>query len=339
MNKILCAMSGGVDSAAAALLLKKDGYDVTGATMLLADNENDARDAARICDLIGIPHLTIDAKSDFQKYVKSDFCCEYLKGNTPNPCIVCNKYIKFGVFLDYALANGFDGIATGHYVRKSELDRRILIKCASDEKKDQSYMLWQLSEDQIERSLFPLGEMTKPEIREIAAAHGFFNSDRKDSQDICFVPDGEYAAFVKENTDWSPIPGDFLDAHGNVIGHHKDQLYYTIGQRKGLGMGFGEPMYVLSKNAEKNTVTLGRNEELFRAEVDIRDTNFIIPPSEDTPYYVKIRYAHKAAPARVYMLDGGRVKIVFDTPQRAPAAGQSAVIYKDSLLIGGGFII
>ena len=332
-------MSGGVDSAAAALLLKKEGYDVTGATMLLADNENDARDAARICELIGIPHLTIDAKSDFQRYVKSDFCREYLNGNTPNPCIVCNKYIKFGVFLDYAVGNGFDGIATGHYVRKAAIDGHVLIKCASDAKKDQSYMLWQLGEDQIARSLFPLGEMTKPEIREIAASHGFFNSDRKDSQDICFVPDGEYAEFVKENTDWAPKTGDFLDVRGNVIGHHKDQLYYTIGQRKGLGMGFGEPMYVLSKNAEKNTVTLGRNDELFKAEVEIRDTNFIIQPMPDSIYDVKIRYAHKAASARVHLLDDGRARIVFDEPQRAPAAGQSAVIYKDSLLIGGGFII
>ena len=231
MNKILCAMSGGVDSATAALLLKKDGYEVTGATMLLSDNESDARDAAEICRKIGIKHLTLDFKKEFDESVKKDFCREYLDGNTPNPCIVCNKFIKFGVFLDYAMTNGFDGIATGHYVRRAYLDGHPVIKCAADKKKDQSYMLWQLSEHQITHSIFPLSELTKPEIREIAASHGFFNSDRKDSQDICFVPDGEYANFVKENTDWNPQSGNFLDTSGNVIGHHKNQLYYTIGQR------------------------------------------------------------------------------------------------------------
>ena len=331
-------MSGGVDSATAALLLKKDGYDVTGATMLLSGNENDAKDAAEICKTIDIPHLTLDFKKEFDEYVKNDFCREYLAGNTPNPCIICNKFIKFGAFLDYALNNGFDGIATGHYVRKAELDGHIFIRRAADDKKDQSYMLWQLSEDQISHSVFPLGELTKPEIREIAAAHGFFNSDRKDSQDICFVPDGKYAEFVKENTDWSPRSGDFLDAAGNVIGRHKDQLYYTIGQRKGLGMGFGEPMYVLKKDAESNSVTLGRNEELFKEEIALIGTNISSALSIGEKYDVKIRYAHKAATATVTEIGDNSAKIVFDEPQRAPAAGQSAVIYQNDLLIGGGFI-
>ncbi len=331
-------MSGGVDSATAALLLKKDGYDVTGATMLLSGNENDAKDASEICKTIGIPHLTLDFKKEFDEYVKNDFCREYLAGNTPNPCIVCNKFIKFGVFLDHALDNGFDGIATGHYVRKAELDGHIFIKRAADDKKDQSYMLWQLSEHQISHSVFPLGELTKPEIREIAAAHGFFNSDRKDSQDICFVPDGEYAEFVKENSDWSPRSGDFLDSEGNIIGRHKDQLYYTIGQRKGLGMGFGEPMYVLKKDAVSNSVTLGRNEELFKEEIALRGTNISSTVSLGEKYDVKIRYAHKAAAATVTDIGEGFAKIVFDEPQRAPASGQSAVIYKGDILVGGGFI-
>lgn len=332
-------MSGGVDSATAALLLKNDGYDVSGATMLLSGNESDARDAFEICQNIGIEHLTLDFKKEFNEYVKKDFCHEYLNGNTPNPCIVCNKFIKFGVFLDYALKNGFDGIATGHYVRRDELDGHPVIKRAADEKKDQSYMLWQLSEHQIAHSIFPLAELTKSEIREIAASHGLFNSDRKDSQDICFVPDGEYADFVKENTDWNPKTGNFLDINGNIIGHHKDQLYYTIGQRKGLGMGFGEPMYVLSKNAAKNEVVLGLNEALFKTELIVQNTNFSEAAILPGIYDVKIRYAHKASKATVEDIGGGMVKIIFEEPQRAPAAGQSAVIYKDDLLIGGGFIM
>ena len=340
MKKILCAMSGGVDSAVAALKLKSDGFDIVGATMLLSGNASDAEDALNICKKIGIEHITLDFKKEFDELVKKEFCVSYINGETPNPCVTCNKKIKFGLFLDYALNNGFDGIATGHYVRKANLGGHTLVKCAADKKKDQSYMLWQLSEEQIIRSVFPLGEMTKPEIREIAASNGFINAYRKDSQDICFIPDGNYASFIEKSTrDINIVPGDYLDKNGNIIGRHKGCIHYTIGQRKGLGVAFGEPMYVLSKDAESNTVTLGRNEELFTKEITLRSSNISPAVSYGEKYCVKIRYAHVPAPAAVYDMGDGCLKIIFDTPQRAPAKGQSAVIYKDELLLGGGIIL
>ena len=340
MKKILCAMSGGVDSAVAALKLKNDGYETVGATMLLSGNITDAEDAASICRKIGIEHITLDFIKEFDDLIKKEFCLSYISGETPNPCVTCNKKIKFGLFLDYALNNGFDGIATGHYVRKADLCGHTLVRSAADKKKDQSYMLWQLSEEQIARSIFPLGDMTKPEIRAIAASNGFVNADRKDSQDICFIPDGDYASFIVNNTQDIKIEdGDYLDKGGNVIGRHKGCIHYTVGQRKGLGVAFGEPMYVLSKNATNNTVTLGRNEELFAREVVLRSANISPLLSFGEKYYVKIRYAHTPSPATVYKEYDGQLKIVFDEPQRAPASGQSAVIYKDELLYGGGIIL
>ena len=340
MKKILCAMSGGVDSAVAALKLKNDGYETVGATMLLSGNATDAEDAANICLKIGIEHITLDFRKEFDDIIKREFCLSYINGETPNPCVTCNKKIKFGLFLDYALNNGFDGIATGHYVRKADLCGHTLVRTAADKKKDQSYMLWQLSEEQIERSIFPLGDMTKPEIREIAANNGFINADRKDSQDICFIPDGDYASFIVENTQDIKIEdGDYLDKNGNVIGRHKGCIHYTVGQRKGLGVAFGEPMYVLSKDAKSNTVTLGLNEELFTKDVTLHSANVSQLLSFGEKSYVKIRYAHSPSPATVYKADDGQLKIVFDEPQRAPASGQSAVIYKDELLYGGGIIL
>ena len=339
MKKILCAMSGGVDSAVAALKLKENGYETVGATMLLSENITDAEDAKKICDKIGIEHVTIDLRDKFDELIKKSFCESYLKGETPNPCIVCNKQIKFGLFLDYALEHGFDGIATGHYSRKENVNGHTLIKCAADSKKDQSYVLWQLDEKQINASLFPLGDMTKAEIREIAAVNGFINAERKDSQDICFIPDGDYASFILKNSPSVKIEsGDYLDANGKPIGKHKGCIHYTIGQRKGLGVAFGEPMYVLSKNAKDNTVTLGRNEELFMKEIIVHSANISPAMSFDEKYYVKIRYAHTPALAEIYDLGNGRLKIVFDEPQRAPAPGQSTVIYKNELLYGGGII-
>ncbi len=331
-------MSGGVDSAAAALLLKREGYDVTGVTMLLSGNETDAEDARATCDRIGIEHITLDLKSEFVELVERPFCEAYLAGQTPNPCVICNKRIKLGRLLNYAEENGYDAVATGHYVRLAEIDGHTVLRRAADEKKDQSYMLWQLSEEQLSRAVFPLAELTKDEIRAIAADAALPRSDRPDSQDICFVPDGDYVSFIKALTGHTPAPGDFLDRDGKVIGRHQGNIRYTVGQRKGLGMGFGEPMYVISRDPDSNTVTLGRNDELFRSELIILDIRLSAVASFPAKYDVKIRYAHKPCPALVERIDETHLKLTFDEPQRAPAPGQSAVFYLGDLLAGGGII-
>ncbi len=338
MKKILCAMSGGVDSAAAALLLQREGHDVTGVTMLLSGNETDAADARATCERLGIGHITLDLRAEFVELVERPFCEAYLAGETPNPCVICNKRIKLGRLLEYADENGYDAVATGHYVRRTELEGPTLLRRAADEKKDQSYMLWQLSEKQLSRTVFPLAELTKDEIRALVAKSGLPKSDRPDSQDICFVPDGDYVSFIEKLTGHIPTPGDFVDREGNVLGRHQGNIRYTVGQRKGLGMGFGEPMYVLSRDPIANTVTLGKNDDLFCREITVRGINLSHIASFPARYDVKIRYAHKPCPATVESLDSDRLKITFDEPQRAPAKGQSAVLYLDDLLAGGGFI-
>ena len=331
-------MSGGVDSAAAALLLKRDGYDVTGVTMLLSGNEKDAEDAASTCRAIGIEHITLDLRREFVELVERPFCEAYLKGETPNPCIICNKRIKLGKLLDYALEGGYDAVATGHYARLDVIDGHTVLKRAADAKKDQSYMLWQLSEDQLSRVVFPLADLTKDEIRTLTADTELPGFDRRESQDICFVPDGDYVSFIKEMTGHEPTAGDFVDSFGKLLGKHSGNVRYTVGQRKGLGISLGEPAYVLRRDPIANTVTLGRDAELYRSEITLRDVNLSPILSLPCRAEVKIRYAHPAAPAAVESLEDGRLKIVFDQPQRAPASGQSAVIYRDDLLVGGGFI-
>ncbi len=331
-------MSGGVDSTAAALLLTRDGYDVTGVTLLLSGNETDAADAAATCRSLGIGHITLDLRDEFTELVERPFCEAYLAGETPNPCVICNKRVKLGRLLDHATENGYDAVATGHYVRRVERNGRTLLRRAADEKKDQSYMLWQLSEEQLNRTVFPLAELTKDEIRTLVADAGLPKFDRPDSQDICFVPDGDYVSFIRGLTGHEPTPGDFVDREGNVLGRHQGNIRYTVGQRKGLGMGFGEPMYVLARDPIANTVMLGRNDDLYSREITVRDINISHIASFPARYDVKIRYAHKPCPATVESLGSDRLKITFDEPQRAPAPGQSAVFYLGDLLAGGGFI-
>ncbi len=331
-------MSGGVDSAAAALLLSRKGYEVTGVTLLLSGNEKDAADAAASCEILGIKHLTLDLRDEFVELVERPFCEAYLAGQTPNPCVICNKRIKLGKLLDYADQNGYDAIATGHYVRRETIDGHTVLRRAADEKKDQSYMLWQLSEEQLSRAVFPLAELTKDEIRDLTRAASLPVFDRHDSQDICFVPDGDYVSFIKKLTGYETSVGDFIDRNGKVIGKHQGNVRYTVGQRKGLGVGFGEPMYVLSRDPKANTVTLGRDSELYRQEIVIRDINVFSITKLPARCDVKIRYAHKPCPALVERIDETHLKITFDEPQRAPARGQSAVLYLGDLLAGGGFI-
>lgn len=338
-KKVLCAMSGGVDSSAAALFLLEKGYDVTGLTLKLAsEGDRDIADAADVCKRIGIPHIALDMRDEFRRLVEIPFCEAYISGETPNPCVICNKYIKFGLLLDYADEHGFDRIATGHYASTAEYNGHTLISRADDKKKDQSYVLWQLPESTVKRVIFPLASLTKPKVREVSAGHGFRNADRTDSQDICFVPDGDYVAFIERLTGYRCEPGSFTDKDGKVLGTHRGNIHYTVGQRKGLGISLGEPAYVLCRNAEDNSVTLCRDEDLFRREITLHDSRV----SEAFPlpgrFEVKIRYAHKASPATVTDLGGGRLHIEFDEPQRAPAKGQSAVLYSGDLLCGGGFI-
>ena len=350
----MIAMSGGVDSAVAALLMKQQGFAVTGVTMRLfcdgetipsADGETDditpdIRDARTVADRLGIPHLVCRLERTFCERVVDDFVRTYLDGGTPNPCVICNKTIKFGALLDFATANGLETIATGHYARISKEGDRYVVRRARDEKKDQSYMLWSLSQDVLARVKLPLGELTKAEVREIAAAHGFESADRKDSQDICFLPDGNYADFIRRYADYTATPGKFVDLDGKVLGDHPGMLHYTIGQRKGLGIALGRPMYVCDKNAQTGDVVLCDDKELYSKTLTARSVNFIPFDTLTAPIRVeaKIRYAHKAAPATVYPTENGAVRVEFDEPQRAIAKGQSVVFYDGELLVGGGII-
>ncbi len=343
MEKVLVGMSGGVDSSAAALILKENGFETTGLTLKLceADKEQDLRDAKAVCEKLGILHLILDLKKDFKEKVIDSFINYYKAGLTPNPCLECNKHIKFGKMLDLAIEKGYDKIATGHYARVEKSGERFILKKARDITKDQSYVLYSLTQHQLSHLILPLGEMTKAEIREKAETAGLVCANRPDSQDICFVPDGDYAAFIEKKDNFVSEKGDYVDINGNILGRHEGVIHYTIGQRKGLGIALGKYQYVLSKNAETNTVVLGDEEHLFKKEVLVRDVNFI-PFDELTGEIrvkAKLRYRHSEQPATIYPLDDGRVKIIFDEPQRAPSSGQAAVFYDGDIVVGGGKII
>lgn len=351
--KVCVAMSGGVDSAATALLCREMGYGVGGCTMKLyrpeislpggrvCGSDNDIRDARAVCDQLGIPHTVLDFGALFDSLVIGDFISEYQACRTPNPCIVCNRCMKFGALLDATLEMGYDKIATGHYaVIEQDQNGRYLLKAAADPSKDQTYFLWQLTQHQLSHTLFPLGRLSKAEVREIALAHGLVNAHKSDSQDICFVPDGDYAAFITQKTGVSYPVGDFVDEQGHVLGRHAGIIRYTVGQRKGLGIALGQPMYVKSKNAADNTVTLCRDEALFTTALDADRINLIATDRLDTPVraQVKIRYAHKPCPATVTQTGEDSLHVEFDSPQRAIAPGQSAVLYDGDTVIGGGII-
>ncbi|MBR5926045.1 MAG: tRNA 2-thiouridine(34) synthase MnmA [Firmicutes bacterium] len=356
-GKVLVAMSGGVDSSVAALILKQTGYSLIGATMKLFSDEiivdsEKTKDTKTCCSLddtlyarsvaarLDFPYYVFNYKDDFQREVIERFVRAYENGLTPNPCIECNSHLKFDRLLQRALELGCDYIATGHYARVEESDGRYILKKAADENKDQSYVLYLLTQEQLSKCRFPLGNMRKDEIRKIAAENGFVNANKPDSQDICFIPDGDFVEFIKKyrNTDYPE--GDFLDTKGNVIGRHQGAIKYTIGQRKGLGMGFGKPMYVCGKCMKDNTVTLSSNEELFKKELRAGSLNWIAVEDLKEPMKVtaKIRYSHKGASATVYP-EGESVRVVFDEPQRAITPGQAAVFYDGDIVVGGGTIL
>lgn len=341
--KLAVAMSGGVDSSVAALLATKDNKNALGVTMSVFEgaSEQDSIDAAAVAKRLGFGHITLDLSEEFRETVMRYFSDSYIAGETPNPCVFCNKAIKFGVLFDRVNALGCDTIATGHYARtKKDASGRILLEKAVFAEKDQSYVLWQLSQKQLASARFPLGEYTKPQVREIAAEYGFESSNRPDSQDICFVPDGNYRRFIEEFTGRIFPEGDFVGTDGKLWGRHNGLIGYTIGQRKGLGISAPAPLYVIRKNVEENRVYLGAHEELFSRRVELRDINLIAVEKLDAPLRVtaKTRYSQKESAATLIQTGESTALLEFDEPQRAVTCGQSAVFFSGDTVIGGGII-
>ncbi len=348
-------MSGGVDSSVAALLMQRRGYEVIGATMKLFDNDevqirektccslDDVMDAKSVCARLGIEHYVFNMKKEFADGVIDRFVAAYFGGSTPNPCIDCNRYVKFEGLFRRAEQLECDCMVTGHYA-VVEFDcgsGRYLLKKAADASKDQTYFLYSLTQRQLSRTIFPLGDLTKPEVREIAEENGFINSRKRDSQDICFVPDGDYVRFLEEYSGRSCGEGDFLDTGGNVIGRHNGAVRYTIGQRRGLGMGFNKPMYVCAKDMDNNTVTLGDNSDLYSTRIKAREVTMSAVERLDRPMRVtaKLRYSQREEWATLEQLDDDTIQLEFDRPQRAAASGQAAVCYDGDTVVCGGTII
>jgi tRNA-specific 2-thiouridylase len=291
---------------------------------------------------MGIPFHVFDLSKEFDRQVMADFVTCYQQGLTPNPCIQCNRNLKFGAFLEQAQKIGCHYIVTGHYAQIEQLESgRFCLKKAADEGKDQTYFLYTMTQEQLSHTKFPLGKLTKAQAREIAQAQSFINAKKKDSQDICFVPDGDYLTFLERYTGQNSIPGAFLDQNGNIVGTHKGAAGYTLGQRKGLGLAMGEPVYVCGKDMDANTVTVGPNEALFSTELVAKDWNWIPFPALIEPMRVtaKARSRHLGAPATVYPMEDGTAKVIFDQPQRAITPGQAVVLYQEDMVIGSGTIL
>ena len=341
MSKVLLGMSGGVDSSTAAILLMRAGHEVTGATLVMHDiHERDAAAAKSIADSLGIPHVTVDMREDFEKFVLSPFVSEYENGRTPNPCVLCNGYIKFPALLRTANEQECDFIATGHYAAIGRRDGHYVITAATDKAKDQSYFLYMLGEDVLSRLLFPLSGMTKPEIRAIAAEAGLDVASSPDSQDICFIKDISCADFVGGRSKRPPVLGNFVDTDGNILGRHRGVSAYTVGQRKGLGISSSAPLYVGDIDAESGNVVLCREHELYRKVVFVEDCKYFAGslPTEPFRASVSLRYTKKPGVATVRAIGEDRAAVEFDEPQRAPAPGQAAVFFDGNDLLGGGKI-
>ena len=354
-EKALIAMSGGVDSSVAAFLTQQEGFDCIGVTMRLYDNVpdegcesntccslEDVEDARAVARRLGMPFYAFNFKADFKEKVIENFIRCYECGLTPNPCIECNRHLKFDHLLRRAQELGCDWVVTGHYaqIRRDENTGRYILYKAADLSKDQSYVLYSLTQEQLAHTRFPLGGLSKQAARQIAQEQSFVNARKHDSQDICFVPDGDYVAFMERYTGKSYAPGSFLDLDGNVVGTHQGAVRYTLGQRKGLGLAMGAPVYVCAKDMEKNTVTVGPDEALYATSLLADNWNWFPFPelTESIRVSAKARYNQPPQPATVYPEENGVARVVFDAPQRALTPGQAVVLYDGDMVIGGGTI-
>ena len=340
-KRILVGMSGGVDSSVSAILLQEQGYEVVGATMVLFDSDDinegclsssAVNDAKKVCQKLGIEHHVIDLKDYFKKYVINNFVENYKNGMTPNPCVQCNKYLKFGALFDKAKELKCEYIATGHYARVEDG----YLKKSNADKKDQTYFLYGIKKEVLPYIVFPLKDFKdKEEIREIAKKHDLFVATKKDSQEICFIPNDDYKSYLEKKI--KPIKGNFVDSKGNILGTHKGIIYYTIGQRKGLGISAKQPLYVTNINKTKNEITLGTINELYKDSLIAKDINLLV---DEIPKNItaKIRYRSNNAKCSIELLDNNTMKIIFDEPQKSITKGQSVVLYSDDIVVGGGII-